>query len=140
MKALRIGLAVCILVGSTLATGVQADPRHYRGGGYGHGHGGWGWGGVGLGLVVGAALFAPSYYNQPYAPYAYYPYAPVVVAPAPQVTYVESAPQQWSQVSSAPGPSGYEYYCNNPDGYYPFIRQCSSGWRQIVPDQAPRSR
>jgi hypothetical protein len=55
---------------------------------------------------------------QPPPPPAYEPPpAPVVVqAPPPQ----EGAPpaQSW-------------YYCDNPQGYYPYVQACASGWRPV---------
>jgi hypothetical protein len=44
-----------------------------------------------------------------------------------------------SQAASAPStiatprPSNYWYYCTNPDGYYPYIKQCGSGWQKVAP-------
>ena len=25
------------------------------------------------------------------------------------------------------------YYCSDAKAYYPYVRECSSGWRQVVP-------
>jgi hypothetical protein len=27
----------------------------------------------------------------------------------------------------------YWYYCDNPKGYYPYVRECSSAWQPIKP-------
>ena len=66
------------------------------------GRSGWWW-------VVGPTWYfypAPVYpYPDPYQP-------PLVAAPAP-VT-----PEYW-------------YYCNNPQGYYPYVPQCVSGWQRV---------
>jgi hypothetical protein len=72
------------------------------------------------GIVVPfGPLWTP--YAEPYAyPYRYpYAYPPVVVQPPPQV-YVQPPPPQpmW-------------YYCENPQGYYPYVPQCLGGWRQV---------
>jgi hypothetical protein len=67
----------------------------------------WGWG----------PYWAPSY------PYAY---SPVVVAPPPQV-YVQPSPPASVQ---APPPASW-YYCEHPQGYYPYVAQCPGGWRQV---------
>lgn len=72
------------------------------------------------GIVVPLGpVWAP--YAEPYAyPYRYrYAYPPVVVQPPPQV-YVQPPPPQpmW-------------YYCENPQGYYPYVPQCPGGWRQV---------
>jgi len=64
----------------------------------------------------------PYYYPAP----AYYP-APVVVAPAGPTQYVERAePQQQPQ-------SGYWYYCETSRGYYPYVKDCPSGWKAVPP-------
>ena len=64
----------------------------------------------------------PISYAYPYTyPYAYpYAYPPVVVQPAPQVPVQLPPPQYW-------------YYCDNPQGYYPYVRQCPGGWRAVSP-------
>ena len=97
-------------------------------GGHGHGHGHWGgghWRG-GVSLHLGAPFFWP-YYS--YAP-VYYP-QPVVVAPAPQVVYVEQA----QAPVAPPSVQQYWYYCGNPQGYYPNVQACPSGWQKVLPQQ-----
>ena len=59
-----------------------------------------------------------------WAPHSYpygYPYAhpPVVVQPPPQV------------YALPPPPPPVWYYCENPQGYYPYVPQCPGGWRQV---------
>jgi len=34
-------------------------------------------------------------------------------------------------------PQDYWYYCQNPQGYYPYVRQCPSGWQTVVPPPSP---
>ncbi len=62
------------------------------------------------------------------APYYYYPAPPVVVLPS--VVYERAAPSQ-------PQAPTYWYYCQNPQGYYPYIQQCPTGWLQVVPQTTP---
>jgi hypothetical protein len=57
-----------------------------------------------------------------------YTYPPVVVAPPPQV-YVPPSPP----VAAQPPPLSYWYYCADPQGYYPYVRECPGGWRQVAP-------
>lgn len=71
----------------------------------------------------GPGWWGPAY-PYPY-PYAYSP--PVVVQPPP--VYV--------QPSAPPEESQYWYYCQNPQGYYPYVRQCPNGWMKVVPPPAP---
>jgi hypothetical protein len=86
--------------------------RHYRG---------WGprfyWGGS---IVVGP----PWYPWYPYS-YGYYSAPPTYVQPPP--VYVE--PQQPQQ--------NFWYYCQDPQGYYPYVKNCPGGWMKVVPQPAP---
>ncbi len=78
---------------------------------------------IGIGIGIGIAPFWAPYW----APYAYpYAYPPVVVAPPPQV-YVQPSPP----VAAQPPPPASWYYCDNPQGYYPYVQQCPGGWRQV---------
>jgi hypothetical protein len=65
----------------------------------------WGWG--------------PSYYYPP--PYYYYPPAP---APAQPTEYVERI---------SPANQGWWYYCEQSRGYYPYVKECPTGWRRVAP-------
>jgi hypothetical protein len=81
----------------------------------GHGH-------FGVGVVV-----APGWGW--YGPYSYpYPYysAPVVVESEPTL-YVEPQAQEQQ----------YWYFCKNPKGYYPYVKNCPDGWMKVVPTPAP---
>jgi hypothetical protein len=71
------------------------------------------WGGP---LVVGP----------PWYPYGYYTPPPVIVQKQPPV-YVE--PEQRSD--------NYWYYCQNPQGYYPYVKNCPDGWMKVVPQPTP---
>lgn len=116
---------------------------HYGGGWGGHygGHygGGWGghygnyYGGMGLGLGLGYGL--GSYYGGDYYGRGYYNYPPTVITVpvAPPVYIQQTAP------AVQQNPTGYWYYCNNPQGYYPYVKQCPNGWQQVEPTPpAPR--
>ena len=73
---------------------------------------------------IGVPLCCGPYYYYPPPPVVYYPppvyYAPppVVYAPPPAPTPVAPQAQTW-------------YYCDNPQGYYPYVSSCQSGWRQV---------
>ena len=70
--------------------------------------------------------WGPSYY--PYYPYSPYYYAPpAVIQQAP--LYQQQAPQSEEQ--------SYWYFCSNPQGYYPYIKRCPSGWLKVVPSTVP---
>lgn len=72
----------------------------------------------------------------PYPYYAYPYYAPPVVTQpviiqqqAPEV-YVQQAPQSAPQ---QPVEQAYWYFCPDPQGYYPYVKQCPKGWMKVVP-------
>jgi hypothetical protein len=92
--------------------------RGYHGGWYGH-YRPWGprfyWG--------GSILLGPPWY--PYYPYGYYSPPPAYVQP-PQVYVQPEQPQQ-----------NFWYYCQDPPGYYPYVKNCPGGWMQVVPQPAP---
>jgi hypothetical protein len=111
------------------------NPGGYHGGSGYHGnnhHNGHGnsysfWvGGVAPGWW-GPAYPYPRYYpySYPYYPNPYYVPAPVVIAEQPAL--------------SDPGPeqNSYWYYCENPRGYYPYIKSCPGGWMKVVPESVP---
>jgi len=68
-----------------------------------------------------------SYYpSYPYYPY-YYPAPSAAVQQQPPV-YTEPAPSQSEY---------YWYYCQNPQGYYPYVKSCPGGWMKVVPQATP---
>jgi len=73
----------------------------------------------------------PSYPYYPY--YSYYPYYPYY-APAPPVM-VQQQPPVYAE--PAPSHSNYWYFCENPKGYYPYVKSCPGGWMKVVPQTAP---
>lgn len=92
-----------------------------------HRHGpGWG---LPLGLAVGAVL--ASSYARPYYYPPYYPSTVVVQSPPVYIEQPVAVPQS---VVTLPPPASYWYFCRNPQGYYPAVRECGEGW-QLVPAQ-----
>ena len=88
--------------------------------------------GIGFGPYWGPGYWGPGYWGPPaYYPYypapAYYP-APVVVAPPAPAQYVER---------DQPPQSGYWYYCETTRGYYPYVKECPSGWKAVPPAPPP---
>ena len=88
----------------------------WYGDGWYHGHGGvdvwvgpgWGW------------------WGYPYYPYPYYPYYPDYSPPQEQYEYVE------------PEEPAYWYFCQDPKGYYPYVKRCPKGWLKVIPTPAPK--
>ncbi|WP_432744748.1 hypothetical protein ABXJ76_05115 [Methylobacter sp. G7] len=142
MKQIKVAGLVIVLIGAMTSNSVWARGG-YGGGHYGGRHygGGWRYGGyysgIGLGLGLGYGL---GYYGRTYPfPYydrsyysPYYAYPPAVIAvPVTPPVYIQQAPPVTQQYAP-----GYWYYCNNPEGYYPYIKQCPVGWLQVAPTPA----
>jgi hypothetical protein len=62
----------------------------------------------------------------PWYPYGYYPTPPVVIQQESPV-YVQPEQEQ----------PYYWYYCQDPQGYYPYIKNCPDGWMKVVPEVTP---
>ncbi|CAE6497523.1 conserved hypothetical protein [Nitrosomonas nitrosa] len=103
--------------------------HHFRGGHH-HGHhfGGRHVHHFGLGL----GYFYPGYYGyrRPYYRYPYYgyPYYGRQAAPSVPVTYI-----QREEIKASRPQNNYWHYCRNPEGYYPYVKQCPEGWLQVAP-------
>lgn len=81
---------------------------------------------VRFGFYMGVPFGSPWYVPPP--SYYYYPPQTVIVRPPEPQVYIErQAPV------AAPSAPPVWYYCNNPQGYYPYVRQCPSGWLQVAP-------
>jgi hypothetical protein len=63
--------------------------------------------------------------------------APPYAYPAPPIVVV---PQQLQGYAQNQQESGYWYYCQNPQGYYPYIKSCPGGWMKVVPETVPPGR
>lgn len=130
MKQLKLLLAFLLLAVGTSGAAWA--------GGHGHAH-------VGVGVYFGPGwggwYYPPPYAYYPYPGYPAYPAYPYPAAvPSGPVAYVEQAPtvQSSGPVTEAPrAQSGNWYYCHQPDGYYPYIKECPGGW-QVVPAQLQR--
>ena len=105
-----IATMVVLLLGAMPGAGVNA--RHF-----GHGPR------VGVSLWLGPGWWGPYYYP---SYYPYYPTEPPIVIQQQPDVYVQPAPQAEEQQS-------YWYYCKEPQGYYPYVRQCPNGWMKVVP-------
>ena len=76
-------------------------------------------------LWVGPGYWGPGPWWGP--PYYYYPAPPVIVQQPP--VYIQQEPPAQQPY--------YWYYCPNPAGYYPYIKDCPTGWMQVVPPATP---
>lgn len=112
-------IAILALIAGLFTSGIAAADRWH--GGHGHAH-------VGIGLYFGPGFGYP-YPYYPYPAYPYYP--PVVVAPASPPTYIEQDSQQQAEAQPQ---DYYWYHCDNPNGYYPYIKECPGGWQKVLPE------
>ncbi len=94
---------------------------YYSPGFYGtYGYGGYGFGGYGYGYPFGFSGY-PFYYPS-------YVYPPTVIVPTTPPVYIQQQPAQPAQPKTS-----YWYYCQNPNGYYPYVKNCPGGWLQVAP-------
>jgi hypothetical protein len=126
-SALLLGLLLAGMSGMSVA-----DRGH---GGYG-GHAN-----VGVGIVFnpfwfGSWYYPGPYYYPPYYAYSPYYYPPMVTAPATPPVYIER------EAGSPPASqaSAYWYYCADPQGYYPYVKECPGGWQAVAPQPPDLSR
>ena len=111
-------MLICIITSNNVwahGGGGHGGGGHFGGGHFGGHHGGWGFSRGFYGLGFG---FGPGYYGYP----------PVVTVPAIPPVYIQQSPPVAQQYQS-----GYWYYCSNPEGYYPYIKECLTSWQQVEP-------
>lgn len=112
---------------------------------HGYGHYRYHHGGARVGVYFGGPVLGfpvypyPAYpaYAYGYGPYGYYgPVTTVIATPASPPTYIEQGSAATSGAgtgATGPASDGYWYYCNKPDGYYPYVKQCDAGWQKVAP-------
>lgn len=152
-KLLSRSVVAASTLAITLFTTLYAAPAsaygrggHYYGHGRGHSHVSVGIGvglGVGLGLGLYHGFSRPYYYSPVYYDYPYYPNEVIVrTVPAPTTVYIEDSRESNYPQNSAPSVSpsaggNVWYYCHNPDGFYPSIKSCPSGWQKVPASPPP---
>ena len=141
-KRLRLAISVAPLLGAlAFAIPAQAAPpgggssHHFEGGNHGefhHDHGRFDHDhfGVGFGFWDPWWDWGPADYWSYYYPYYYPPYYAYYSAPPPAAGYAPTAGAP-AQATGAPPPQ-YWYYCDDPQGYYPYVQNCGSSWRQVA--------
>ena len=126
MKTTRTALVLSVF----LITAVATEPAYAWGRGRGCC-----WGAPFVaGALVGGALLSPYYYGgyPYYSPYYYPPYYPPV-APAPSVYIEQPAQQQIAPAAPQQQMQGSWYYCAASHAYYPYVKDCPSGWQRVAP-------
>lgn len=126
MNTFRMASALSLGVLGLCLGGAAAADR-------GHGHGYHGHSHIGVGVVVNPFWLDTWPYPRPYyyPPYPYYYPPSVVTVPAAPSTYIER------DDGPAPQTSAYWYYCSQPAGYYPYVKQCPGGWQPVTPQPPP---
>lgn len=125
-----------VVIGALVFLGLCSGAFSAGHGGY-HGHGGYyGYRGYyGHGWYGGWYGFYPfGFYSFGYYPYGY-PY-PSYAYPYPYYPYTYSQPPVYIE----PEQPFYWYYCQDPQGYYPYIESCPSGWTRVTPTPPPPGR
>jgi hypothetical protein len=130
MKKAWCALLLVASIGA--AAELSASGRgYYRG----HGHRSH----IDFGFYFGPPVFGYRYYQpywHPYYPYPYYSYPPAVITvPSQPPVYIEKEPSR----PASEGSEGYWYYCADPNGYYPYVKDCRVEWRP-VPARPPVNR
>jgi hypothetical protein len=112
MKMVKVILAFMFLFASTAGNMAWAHG--------GHAH---------VGVYFGGPVFWPWYYSAPYYGPAYNT-TTVITQPAP--VYIEQTPGPAPALAPSSSSNSW-YYCNNPDGYYPYVKECPAGWQRVAP-------
>lgn len=108
-------------------------------------------GGAAHAARVFVGVGGPWYYPPVPGPYYWGP-APVVVAPPPAPDYIEQgqpepAPADPSYMQGPAGAAPYGqadagdtwYFCDASKTYYPYVKECASGWRAVPAQPAPEN-
>ena len=125
-------LALAAVMGLAVAGGAWAAPGGHSGhGGHGGFHGGHSHfhGRSHVGVWVGSTWgygYGPGWYGDPWYGYPY-PYGRTLIVQPPLVVppvYIEQGGEPTAQMW---------YYCARPQGYYPYVTNCSAAWRAVLP-------
>lgn len=126
--------------GSHRGSGYSGSSSHQRGGYSGSSHRGSGHYGAGYhrgGHYYhhgGSRMFIGGYFGYPY----YYPYGYPYYYPY-DYSYYYPYPYAYTEppVDVEPQEDAYWYYCQDPQGYYPYVTSCPGGWLKVVPTPPP---
>lgn len=122
-KYLKPALALGVLAGALIGADASAAPGH----GHGHHHHHHRHGGAHVGLFFGAPLYWHDY-GRPWYGEPYYRYD--LLVPAQPPVYIER--------NATPEARPTWYFCSKPQGYYPYVKQCSTDWRAVAPESVLR--
>lgn len=86
----------------------------------------------------GGVWLGPGWYpgwGWPYSYPYYYPYSYPYYSAPPVV--IDQAPTEYIEKGQETEDSNYLYRCSDPEGYYPTIQRCPSGWTKELPSLPP---
>jgi len=131
MKSLKFLLYTLLIFGIAASDGVWGRSGSGHSGGHSGGHSS---GGHSGGHSHGHARFGGGFFVAPFVyPWYYNPYPTnSYYALQPPVVYIEQG-----DPSTGQGSGGYWYRCDNPAGFFPYVKECPLGWRQVVPTPSP---
>ena len=99
--------------------------------------GGWGWSG-GTRVFIGGGWWGPGWWGPGWGPGWWGPgWGPGWWGAPTTPLVVQQPPQQFIQQGPPPQQQSFWYFCPNPQGYFPYIRECPTGWLQVVPQLSP---
>lgn len=83
----------------------------------------------------GSGFYGPGFYGyrsygypDPFFNRPFYNYPQTVIVPVTPPVYI-----QQEQPRSTQQQTNYWHYCRNPEGYYPYVKNCPDGWLQVAP-------
>ena len=132
LPAIAITALIGILAIAPMA--YAAGGGHYGGGFHGAGHHGY-YGGWRGGPYYGGWYGFGPWWGYPYAYPYYYPYGYPYPSPYPPYPDAYAQPPAYGE----PEQPSYWYYCQDPQGYYPYVTSCLGGWTRVVPPPRYRS-
>jgi hypothetical protein len=96
---------------------------------------------------VGVFISGGVPYYYPVAPVPYYYGPPVIVAPPPPQApdYIEQGQPVQGAANAQPGEMASDqqensdtwYYCDASKTYFPYVKECTSGWRSVPAQPVP---
>jgi peptidoglycan-associated lipoprotein len=126
-------VVVIVVIGVLLSLGLSSGALSAQGGGHagggrhGGGHHGYYGGWRGGPFYRGWYGFGP-WWGYPYAYPYYYPYG-YPYSPYPSYPNAYTEPPAYNE----PEQPSYWCYCQDPQGYYPYVASCPGGWMRVVP-------
>src|SRR5262249_50006081 len=82
-------------------------------------------------------FFGPGFYGSGFFGSGYVAAGSPADVPAQGYAYGYDYPGYVQSAAYAPPQAQYWAYCRNPQGYYPYVSECSEGWLPVTPTSSP---